>query len=195
MININYGQTNFRDIVTDDLYYVDRTHYLPILENSGAAYVAFFRPRRFGKSLWISVLAHYYGIQYKDDFEFLFGKFYIGKKPTKRTNSYLILRFNFSAIGTQTDEILHTSFLNRIKESISSFIKTYPQYFDEVSRQNILSKTEAYDVMAAFFEQLNGAEHPIYLLLDEYDHYANDLITLRLDSFKKCSHNIVSLCF
>ena len=185
MININYGQTHFKDIVTDELYYVDRTHYLPILENSGAAYVAFLRPRRFGKSLWISVLEHYYGTQYKDDFEFLFGKYSIGKNPTKEANSYLILRFNFSGISTDTDEKLHTSFLKEIKRGVSVFMTDYSDYFNEKTRESILNNTESHDLMRSFFEKLRNAKHPIYLLLDEYDHYANELITLRLESFKK----------
>ena len=125
MLRIPYGIADFKKIALGKMYYVDRTSYLEVLENIGAPYISFLRPRRFGKSLWISVLQYYYGVQYKNQFQELFGSVYIGKNPTEEANSYLILRFNFSGIVSHSDEVLKTSFLNSIKSDIAYFIKSY----------------------------------------------------------------------
>ena len=126
MIKIGYGIADFETMVQDDLYYVDRTQYITKLENASSRYIAFLRPRRFGKSMWISVLECYYGLEFKDKFDALFGNYHVGTHPTILANSYLILRFNFSAISTDTDEKMEKSFLLALDEGISRFIKNYP---------------------------------------------------------------------
>lgn len=93
-----YGMMNFAVIRRDDYYYVDKTSFIPLIEQSDRFFF-FIRPRRFGKSLTINMLLHYYDIRTKDRFEELFGDLYIGKHPTQNRNSYLVIYLNFSGIN------------------------------------------------------------------------------------------------
>lgn len=101
---IPYGMMNFEDVRKDDCYYVDKT---PFIEEIEAANKFFFyiRPRRFGKSLTLSMLQNYYDVNQKDKFEQLFGDLYIGKNPTPERNSYLVLKLDFSVVASSIDEI------------------------------------------------------------------------------------------
>ena len=90
-----YGMMNFEDIRLDNYYYVDKTSFIPLIEQSDRFFF-FIRPRRFGKSLTLNMLQHYYDIRTKDKFDALFGDLYIGKHPTKDRNSYLVIKLNFS---------------------------------------------------------------------------------------------------
>lgn len=90
---IPYGMQNFEDVIKEDCYFVDKTPFIENIEESNK-YFFFIRPRRFGKSLTISMLENYYDINKKDQFESLFGKLYIGENPTPERNSYLILHLN-----------------------------------------------------------------------------------------------------
>ena len=92
---IPYGMQNFEDVIKEDCYYVDKTPFIEDIEAANK-YFFYIRPRRFGKSLTISMLENYYDIKKKDEFESLFGKLYIGEHPTPERNSYLILHFNFA---------------------------------------------------------------------------------------------------
>ncbi len=92
---IPYGMQNFEDVIKEDCYFVDKTPFIENIEESNK-YFFFIRPRRFGKSLTLSMLENYYDINKKDKFESLFGKLYIGENPTPERNSYLILHLNFA---------------------------------------------------------------------------------------------------
>ena len=107
---ILYGKSNFEAIIEGNGYYVDKTHFIEKLESIGADYLLFLRPRRFGKSLFISTLEHYYDINRAGQFDELFGKLYIGKNPTPLKNSFPILKFNFSGVISQgtVEEIEHS---------------------------------------------------------------------------------------
>ena len=97
---IPYGMMNFIDVREDDCYYVDKTHYIPLIENANK-YFFYIRPRRFGKSLTISMLRHYYNILEADKFEKWYGDLYIGKHPTPERNSYLIIYLNFAVVNAE----------------------------------------------------------------------------------------------
>ena len=101
---IGYAEANFATLIGDKKLYIDRTAYIHALENESNKNLMFVRPRRFGKSLWLSILHHYYGVEHKNKFESLFGNLAIGKNPTPLRNSYLILRMQFSGIDVETDE-------------------------------------------------------------------------------------------
>lgn len=121
MLKIPYGISNFSKIATEHYYFIDKTDYLEKLENLGERYIFYLRPRRFGKSLWISLMQHYYGIDYKEQFSDLFGRYYIGKNPTPSANKYLILCFDFSGIDTKTTEKTYQGFLSNVISGISYF--------------------------------------------------------------------------
>ena len=97
-----YGLTDFIRIRHEDYYYVDKTRYIELIERM-PSFLFLLRPRRFGKSLFLTMLETYYDLRYADRFEELFGDLYIGKHPTRLHNQYLVLRFNFSAVNDRLD--------------------------------------------------------------------------------------------
>ena len=101
---IPYGVADYGRLRRENAYYVDKTHYIPRIE-AAPFYLFCIRPRRFGKSLWLSVLQHYYDVNRADNFDFLFGETYIGQHPTADRNSYLILFFNFALVNPAIDKV------------------------------------------------------------------------------------------
>ena len=151
------------------------------LENLAERYIMFLRPRKFGKTLFTSVLENYYDINKKDKFEKLFGDTYIGKKPTETKNSYYILRFNFSGINTKGEETTINTFKEKVTASIQDFIDRYKLDFylnPELTSEGLLN-----NLTIAFKNQKNGEK--LYVIIDEYDHFANELLSFKTDSFKK----------
>ena len=120
-VKFPYGLSNFEQIVNQNAVFVDKTYLIPELEQYD--FVSFLRPRRFGKSLFLSVLEHYYDVLRKDKFNQLFGKYYIGKNPTNLANSCRILNFNFSGINTETQESSQQGFNFSVEGSLIGFIK------------------------------------------------------------------------
>ncbi|HHY22788.1 MAG TPA: AAA family ATPase, partial [Clostridiaceae bacterium] len=102
MKRLPYGISNYKTIAQENYIYIDKTPYIERIENYHSPYLFFLRPRRFGKSLFVSLLQHYYDINEKDNFEALFKDTYIGQNPTKERNSYYVLKFNFSGVSTDT---------------------------------------------------------------------------------------------
>lgn len=186
-IKIPYGLANFEKMAETDFYYVDRTHFIEKLENLGEQNLMFLRPRRFGKSLFISMLKYYYDVKQAAKFEAIFGKYYIGKNPTPLKNNFYILSFDFSGILTETEEKAHDGFLKKIKNAIEIFISTYfPAHKVEliaiINQENEPSTTIGQ--LFTFLKNIQS-EYKIYLIIDEYDHFANELITWNLSIFKK----------
>ena len=125
MKKLPYGISDYEKLIEENYYYVDKTKYIEKLENLAERYIMFLRPRKFGKTLFTSVLENYYDINKKDKFEKLFGETYIGKNPSKFRNSYYILRFNFSGIDTNGEETTILSFKREVTSSINVFVKRY----------------------------------------------------------------------
>ena len=96
--------SNFEDVIMQNRYYVDKTMYIPLLEDQ-ANYLIFIRPRRFGKSLLLSMLRSYYDLSQKDKFQQLFGNLWIGQHTTPLQGKYQILYLDFSKIGGSIDEL------------------------------------------------------------------------------------------
>jgi hypothetical protein len=118
-VKFPYGLSNFEQVATNDYVFVDKTYFIPALEKE--RFVSYLRPRRFGKSLLLSVLEYYYDILRKDKFQKLFGKYYIGQHPTPLASSYRVLNFNFSGINTDTRESSQQGFNFSVKFSIREF--------------------------------------------------------------------------
>ena len=174
------GISNYERIVKDNFIYVDKTMYIEKLENLSDSTIMFLRPRKFGKTLFTSTLENYYDILKKDKFEELFGNRYIGKNPTINKNSYHILRFNFSGIDTSSLETTIRGFKNSIIESVKIFIAKYNINFyikEEQEPEEILNS-----LYTAF--TIQKTREKIYVIIDEYDHFANELLGFRTDEFK-----------
>ena len=187
MINILYSESDFKTLMVEDFFYQDRTIFIETLEKWSSRYPVFLRPRRFGKSLFISTLQYYYGLEYKDEFQSLFGKLYIGQNPTKLANSYLILRFEFSGIDTVTHESTYRGFSTNVLVAVRSFLAMYSQFFNNEDKHTILAQQSPETVVKMLLNiaKANKIPHKIYILIDEYDHFANELLSFDLERFKQ----------
>lgn len=186
-IKIPYGMANFESLILQGYHYVDRTHYISIMEEMGEKNIAFLRPRRFGKSLLVNMLRDYYDIRKKEKWQSLFGKYYIGKNPTALASSYMMLHFDFSAIMTDSEVAAHNGFLFNVKMSVGQFIFFYFQDDYEQAKTAFASIHEVNEVMKYLFtlvSQKNCAAK-IYITIDEYDHFANELIAWKLSVFQE----------
>ncbi|MBE2279197.1 MAG: AAA family ATPase, partial [Ignavibacteriaceae bacterium] len=152
---IPYGVSNFEKIVNENFYFVDKTKYLEVIENLNEQNLFFLRPRKFGKSLFISLLEYYYGIEHKDKFDTLFGEYYIGKNPTPKANSYYILRFDFSGILTSTNENTLREFSAKVIDGLVYFSDAY-QLFDKSELDEILSQQSSNQMLLTFFRNFNS---------------------------------------
>jgi len=181
-----YGESNFKRIIGENSYYIDRTQYIETIENSDAKYVFLLRPRRFGKSLFVSMLEYYYGLQYKEEFNQLFGQLYIGKNPTPGANAYLILSFEFSRIDTQSFESTKQGFLSNVKNGIRTFFSNYDHIFDIEDKTKVIDKQTVEDCLKELFTLYTEKKitTPVFILIDEYDHFANELIAFNFNEFK-----------
>ena len=186
MINILYGESDFKTLIVEDWFYQDRTIFIEKLEKWSSKYPVFLRPRRFGKSLFVSLLQYYYGLDYKDEFQTLFGNLYIGHQPTKLANSYMILRLEFSGIDTVTHESTYRGFLINVIVGVQSFLRSYGVFFTEQDKQIILAQTSPEAVIKKLLSFLDVKKngYKIYVLIDEYDHFANELLSFDLKRFK-----------
>ena len=175
-----YGISNYEKIVNDGYYYVDKTMYIEKLENLPETSIMFLRPRKFGKTLFTSVIENYYDKKKEDKFELLYKDTYIGKNPTKNKNSYCILRFNFSGIDTETEETTIRGFKNEVASSIEVFSHRYNLDFyvnKEDDAESILD-----NLFKAFYVQKSMEK--IYVIIDEYDHFANELLGFNPEQFR-----------
>ena len=179
-LKMPYGISNYEELVTENYYYVDKTEYIEKLEELPEKRIMFLRPRKFGKTLFTSVLENYYDKNKIDSFEKLYGNTYIGKNTTKLKNSYCILRFNFSGIDTSTEEATIRGFKKEVASSIEVFINRYNLEFHvnkEDEAENILDK-----LFKSFYIQ--KPQDKIYVIIDEYDHFANELLGFNPEQFR-----------
>ncbi len=180
MKKLPYGISDYERLKENDYYYVDKTMYIEKLENLAEPYIIFLRPRKFGKTLFTSMLENYYDFKKIDKFQELFGETYIGKEPTKLKNTYHILKFNFLGIDTTDEESTIKGFKSEVASSIKLFIDKYGLDFYinmEDEAENILD-----NLFKAFYIQRN--EEKIYVIIDEYDHFANELLGFNTSQFK-----------
>ena len=176
---IPYGISDYKTLIEQKYIFVDKTKYLELLEELGEPFIFFLRPRRFGKSLFISILEYYYDINSENLFENLFENTYIGKNPTKKRNSYYVLRFNFSGINTSSKEALLNGFTQEIISGIANFEEKY-QILIEYNKNSMPS-----DIFKQFLRNVTKSiTGSIYVLIDEYDHFANELLSFQTDMFE-----------
>ena len=183
-LKMPYGISNYEELVTENYYYVDKTEYIEKLEELPEKRIMFLRPRKFGKTLFTSVLENYYDKNKIDSFEKLYGNTYIGKNPTKLKNSYCILRFNFSGINTENEETTMKGFKEKVTISIDGFTKKYGIEFYINPDQTVEGITRS--LIEAF--KIQKPEEKIYIIIDEYDHFANELLGFNPEQFR----NLVS---
>ena len=171
---IPYGMQNFEDVIKDDCYFVDKTPFIENIEESNK-YFFFIRPRRFGKSLTLSMLENYYDINKKDQFESLFGKLYIGENPTPERNSYLILHLNFAMISAGLDNY-KKGLDAHCNNKFNSFCSRYAHLLPPDIKEEMNQKEDAVTQLGFLCDKCAEAGLKIYLFIDEYDHFTNQIL-------------------
>ena len=168
-----YGVCDFNKIITDKLFYCDRTDRIASLENTGY-YLLFLRPRRFGKSLLLSMLENYYDLAREERFHDLFGHLLIGKNPTPLHNKYFILKWDFSCVDPSGNaENIKKALYNHINACIRSFRIDYEDY---LHRKIEIDSDDAVSSIKSLLDVVRKTPYPVYLLIDEYDNFANELM-------------------
>ena len=171
---VPYGVSNFKKIIKFNQYYVDKTMYIPMLEDQ-PDYLIFIRPRRFGKSLFLSMLETYYDCNLKDQFKELFGELWIGSQPTPLQGEFQVLTLDFSQVGGDIEH-LEENFNSYCGFCFDSFMRRYKEYYGEKVAEQVYAETQSHNKLAII--QKNAAEkgYPLYLIIDEYDNFTNTVL-------------------
>ena len=176
-ITIPYAIADFAILRERGYYYVDKTRYIPLLERYSAP--VFLRPRRFGKSLFISTLAYYYDLNEAGRFDSLFGGTYIGSHPTGEQNKYMVLRLDFSKMVVADNlKELERNFNQVICPVIRSFAEGKTRYTRLFEGFSFTDEEHASNMLNEILVWINGQGLPqLYILIDEYDNFTNQLLT------------------
>ena len=176
---ILYGVANYEEIIAENGYFVDKTRYIPELEMIRNP--VFLRPRRFGKSLWCRILECYYSIHLKDRFEELFGDTWIGNNPTPLKNAFIVLHLDFSTVdytGNLAD--IEASFNTTCNIKMKTMVSRYRNWFQDPVEIDF--KANGNDNLKTILGHVSRSDSPeLYVIIDEYDNFANQLITGRKD--------------
>ncbi len=174
---VPYGVMNWEEVVRE-CYLVDNTAYIRALEDVKTP--VFLRPKRFGKSLWCSMLGYYYDVNFKDRFGELFGRTDIGRDPTPLANSFLVLKFDFSTIQVGTVREIEERFCANVRGMVGSFAVSYghlADWSDAVSAETPSAMIDALRRVIA-----DRRLPPLYVIIDEYDNFTNELVVSRRDA-------------
>ena len=179
-LQIPYGIFDFKRIRTEGYCYIDKTGYIPALEQSGS-FLFFVRPRRFGKSLFINMLRCYYDLAEKGNFEKLFGGLAIAKSPTANRNRYQVLDLDFSTVNICEGKTLQERFDNYMKIQSQLFLMKYDSAYGEDFRRELpnASGMSLFSAIAGYAKQKG---YPLYLMLDEYDNFTNAMLRVEASS-------------
>ena len=183
---IPYGEADFRRIRQNNWLYVDKTRFVRRLEDE--RHVVFIRPRRFGKSCWQSLLECYYDRRWAGDFEAIFGGTEIGRAPTGERSRYATLRFDFSAVNDDPDKI-EASFEDHCATRLGGVLGRHPDLFPNAVRDRILDGPAITEKLSRLFEFSGDRDIPLYVLIDEYDNFANTILAHHgTDAYEKLTH-------
>ena len=172
MLRFPYAISDFHALRTQGYLYLDRTTAIPDLEAAGKQLV-FLRPRRFGKSLLLSMLAHYYDMNMAGEFAALFGGLAISQQPTAEHNQYLMLRFDFSKVSAKgnVDDIQRSLFIH-----LNLAIQDFMQRYQPMLKHGVTIMEDALGSLQSVMDAVKNSGYAIYLLIDEYDNFANEVL-------------------
>ena len=185
---IPYGMMNFVAVREDNCYYVDKTRFIEKVEKANKFFF-FIRPRRFGKSLTMSMLRHYYDINQTDKFDSLYGDLYIGKHPTPNHNKYLIIYLNFAVVNADLGN--YRSALDaHCRTEFTILCDRYSSLLPSNLKENLMKEDGAVKQLDILYKVANEVGLKIYLFIDEYDHFTNHILSdaARLDEYKGETH-------
>lgn len=188
MKKIPYGMGNFADIILDNYYYVDKTRYIAEVEQS-ARFFFFIRPRRFGKSLFLSMLENYYDMNRREKFDALFGDLWIGQHPTEQRNSYAVLKLNFSKVSSNLDEC-EESFNAICYLAYQAFCDYYKDLLPDNASDALSKDASAVINFESIVNLCNKKGLNLYLLIDEYDNFTNTVLSdvASLNKYESITH-------
>jgi len=175
---IPYGISDFIEFRKSNFYYVDKTRFIRNIEEKGN-YLFFIRPRRFGKSLFLSILESYYDIVLKDRFDFLFKGTEIYKKPSAERNRYMVLTLDFSMVNPDTARV-EEAFIDYVRETAFSFLVKYEKLLDidlQEAKEELFAKKSAPEVLVILLNFCKRKEQKLYVIIDEYDNFANTILS------------------
>ena len=169
-----YGISNYVQVRREGLLMVDKTMYLERMERAGN-FLFLIRPRRFGKSLFLSMMESYYDIEAKGDFDTLFGDTYVGSHPTPERNAYQVLSLDFSIAGGNIDELQEN--VNGYLDVIyGSFVSKYAKYYPEDYVRKYEEQKSTSDRMNYVHNAFKRYNVKSYLIVDEYDNFTNNVL-------------------
>ena len=171
---IPYGMQNFEDIIERDCYYVDKTPFIEQIEESNM-YFFYIRPRRFGKSLTLSMLENYYDINKKDKFDEIFGKLYIGQNPTPEHSTYLIIHLNFAEVAAGLDDYKE-GLDNHCRLVFNFFCDIYAHILPADTKAGLQQEPDAVSKLRFLCQKCQEVGKKIYLFIDEYDNFTNMIL-------------------
>ena len=171
---IPYGMQNFEDVIKEDCYYVDKTPFIEQIEESNK-YFFYIRPRRFGKTLTLSMLENYYDINKKDKFDEIFGKLYIGQNPTPEHNTYLIIHLNFAEVAAGLDDYKN-GLDNHCRLVFNFFCDIYAHILPADTKEGLQQEPDAVSKLRFLCQKCQEVGKKIYLFIDEYDNFTNMIL-------------------
>ena len=186
MKRIPYGISNFKALIDENMYYVDKTKFIENLEEKDK-YQVFIRPRRFGKSLFLTMMETYYDINESENFQRYFGNLYIGKNKTEEANRYIVVKLSFANVITDLgmDKLIE-SFDRIVAREVDDCIKRYTNILKDTN----LPQDEKTAIYALDYLKylLKRANKKMILLIDEYDNFANNIMGKNKILYEKLLH-------
>ena len=173
---VPYGVADFATVIEQNLYYVDKTMFIPELEKQPRN-LFFIRPRRFGKSIFLSMLYSYYDCTQSHKFQSLFGNLWIGQHPTPLQGKYQVLFLDFSQITGNIDK-LETKFNSYLSINLDAFVRQYSEYY-QAEMEDILAQEDFEEKMELIFKAAKAHQYHLYLIIDEYDNFTNVILNER----------------
>lgn len=173
---VPYGVADFATVIEQNLYYVDKTMFIPELEKQPRN-LFFIRPRRFGKSIFLSMLYSYYDCTQSHKFQSLFGNLWIGQHPTPLQGKYQVLFLDFSQITGNIDK-LETKFNSYLSINLDAFVRQYSEYY-QAEMEEILAQEDFEEKMELIFKAAKAHQYHLYLIIDEYDNFTNVILNER----------------
>lgn len=173
---VPYGMADFATVIEQNLYYVDKTMFIPELEKQPRN-LFFIRPRRFGKSIFLSMLYSYYDCTQSHKFQSLFGNLWIGQHPTPLQGKYQVLFLDFSQITGNIDK-LETKFNSYLSINLDAFVRQYSEYY-QAEMEEILAQEDFEEKMELIFKAAKAHQYHLYLIIDEYDNFTNVILNER----------------
>ncbi len=195
-MKIPYGVADFYRIRTRGQLYVDRTDRIATVEDLGDS-LLFLRPRRFGKSLWLSTLACYYDLRLAEEHDRLFGDLAVGRRPTPMAHRYFVLRWDFSEINpdppqrgvnagiASRPQRLGNEIHSYLRGSVKDLLGDYEAYLPRA----VEIEEDAFRTLDNLLTVIRQTPYRLYLLIDEYDNFANEVLTADQGDYQELVHS------